>query len=401
VKKTIKIFIVAFILSVSLKATAQWVQCDGSFGGPVYAFAHLGSNIFAGTDVTGVFISSNNGANWAQTTLNNRYVRSLAGDGNNINNIFAGTEPDGVYLSTDNGTSWTQTALTTGAVYALAVLGNNIFAGNGYNGIYLSTNNGVNWTQTALNDQLVWSLATLGNNIFAATYTGVYLSTNNGTSWTNTGLNTQYPISLATLGNNIFVGSAGYGVYLSTNNGTNWTQTALTTNSVISLAVSGNNIFAGTGGTNGVYLSTNNGASWIQKNQGFNVVPGVWALLIANNYIFAGTYLNPSVWRRSYSEIIGIQNISSEIPPGFSLSQNYPNPFNPATTIRYAIPRNGNVRLTVFDALGREVETFVNEKQSAGTYEAVWDASQYSSGVYFYKLTTDYYNDTKRMLLIK
>ncbi|HEY5123329.1 MAG TPA: T9SS type A sorting domain-containing protein [Ignavibacteria bacterium] len=400
-KRTIKIFIVAFILSISLKATAQWVQYSGSFGGPVNAFAHLGANIFAGTDVTGVFISSNNGENWTQTSLNNKYVRSFAVDGNNINNIFAGTEPDGVYLSTDNGTTWNQTALNSGAVYAIAVLGSNIFAGNGNSGIYLSTNNGANWSQTSLNNVLVYSLATLGNNIFAATYTGVYISTNNGTSWTNTGLNTQFARSLAVSGTDIFAGTAGYGVYLSTNDGTNWTQTALTTNSVLSLRAIGNNIFAGTGGTNGVYFSSNKGTSWIQKNQGFNVVPSVYALLLANDNIYAGTFEN-SVWRRSYSEIIiGIQNISSEIPAAFSLSQNYPNPFNPSTTIRYAVPRNGNVRLIIFDALGREVETFVNEMQTAGTYEVVWDASRYPSGVYFYKLITDNYSDTRRMLLIK
>ena len=82
----------------------------------------------------------------------------------------------------------------------------------------------------------------------------------------------------------------------------------------------------------GVFLSTNNGTNWLNKNQGFNVIPKVYSLLIANNYIFAGTY-GQSVWRRSLSEIIGIQNISTEIPSKYSLSQNYPNPFNPTTKL--------------------------------------------------------------------
>ncbi|MCX6162543.1 MAG: T9SS type A sorting domain-containing protein, partial [Ignavibacteriae bacterium] len=84
-----------------------------------------------------------------------------------------------------------------------------------------------------------------------------------------------------------------------------------------------------------------------------------------------------------------------------SLSQNYPNPFNPTTNIRYALPRAGEVKLTVFNTLGKEVETLVNEHQSAGTYEVSFDASQYPSGVYFYRLTTDNFSDTKRMLLVK
>jgi hypothetical protein len=94
-------------------------------------------------------------------------------------------------------------------------------------------------------------------------------------------------------------------------------------------------------------------------------------------------------------------NISSEIPTEYKLYSNYPNPFNPTTSIRYDIPRSGNVLLRVFDALGREVETLVNEKQTSGTFEATWNASQFPSGVYFYKLVTDGFSETKRMLMIK
>ncbi|MCX6162085.1 MAG: T9SS type A sorting domain-containing protein [Ignavibacteriae bacterium] len=187
----------------------------------------------------------------------------------------------------------------------------------------------------------------------------------------------------------MFAGTSDSGVYRSSNNGTNWTQTALSNQIVRSLAVSGNNIFSGAdyyfSNPRGVSLSTNTGTNWITKNQGFNSIPGINALLITNNYIFAGTTWQ-SVWRRSLSEIIGIKNISTEIPSGFSLSQNYPNPFNPSTNIRYTLPvcHSGEgrnlVKLVVFDALGREALT---------------------SGVYFYRLTTDGFSDTKRMLMIK
>jgi hypothetical protein len=98
---------------------------------------------------------------------------------------------------------------------------------------------------------------------------------------------------------------------------------------------------------------------------------------------------------------IEIENISSELPDEFILFQNYPNPFNPSTNIRYDLPKNGFVKLIVFDALGREVETLVDEKQNAGTYETTFDASKFPSGVYFYRLTTDGYSKTKKMILIK
>lgn len=109
---------------------------------------------------------------------------------------------------------------------------------------------------------------------------------------------------------------------------------------------------------------------------------------------------------------IGIENISSEIPEGYSLSQNYPNPFNPVTNIKFAIPKSGFVKLTIFDMIGREVETLVNEELTAGTYSANWSAegraSKYSSGVYLYKIqvsqagsSADEFSEVKKMVLVK
>jgi uncharacterized delta-60 repeat protein len=102
-----------------------------------------------------------------------------------------------------------------------------------------------------------------------------------------------------------------------------------------------------------------------------------------------------------YSQLIGIQNISSEIPNGFSLSQNYPNPFNPTTNIEFAVSKSSPVKLVIYDLAGREVETLVNEKLSAGIYRADWNASEYTSGVYFYKLQTEGFFETKKMILTK
>lgn len=165
-----------------------------------------------------------------------------------------------------------------------------------------------------------------------------------------------------------------------------------------SLIINGNYLFAGT--ENGIFLTTNNGLNWIQKNQGFDTVRSVGELFIANNYIFAGTF-EQSIWRRPLSEIIGIQKISSEVPTKYSLLQNYPNPFNPSTIIRYEIPKSCFVKLVIYDILGKEVEILVNEKQNEGTYEVTFYVSKYQSGVYFYKLETENYSETKKMLLIK
>lgn len=95
----------------------------------------------------------------------------------------------------------------------------------------------------------------------------------------------------------------------------------------------------------------------------------------------------------------GVQTL--EIPNYYSLSQNYPNPFNPSTVIKFTLPEAQNVNLTVFDILGREVISLVNEHKNSGTYEVNFDATELSSGVYFYRLVTDNFSDTKRMLLVK
>ncbi|MBC8042326.1 MAG: esterase-like activity of phytase family protein [Rhizobacter sp.] len=88
-------------------------------------------------------------------------------------------------------------------------------------------------------------------------------------------------------------------------------------------------------------------------------------------------------------------------PRGFALAQNYPNPFNPATVISYQVPVAGEVKLKIFDVLGREVATLVNTKQAAGTYSVSFNAAGLTSGTYLYKLEAGNYSETKKMLLVK
>ena len=99
--------------------------------------------------------------------------------------------------------------------------------------------------------------------------------------------------------------------------------------------------------------------------------------------------------------ISNVQNVGTSIPSDYELYQNYPNPFNPITKIRFDLHKSSYTKLIVYDILGKEITTIVNEKLSAGSYEVNWDASSYPSGVYFYKLITDDFVDVKKMLLIK
>jgi hypothetical protein len=88
-------------------------------------------------------------------------------------------------------------------------------------------------------------------------------------------------------------------------------------------------------------------------------------------------------------------------PTTFALFQNYPNPFNPATTIRFTLPLREHVTLKVFDVLGQEVATLVNEELNAGEHTVVFDAKNLPSGVYFYRLTTPTFSQTKPMVVLK
>ena len=97
----------------------------------------------------------------------------------------------------------------------------------------------------------------------------------------------------------------------------------------------------------------------------------------------------------------GIEPLSSELPSKFSLYQNYPNPFNPSTKIKFDIPKQGNVKLTVYDISGKEVNVLVNSELKAGSYEYNFDGSGLSSGVYFYKLQSGGFIKTERMVLVK
>ncbi len=105
--------------------------------------------------------------------------------------------------------------------------------------------------------------------------------------------------------------------------------------------------------------------------------------------------------KNKYNSLVGISNYNSQIPDRYSLAQNYPNPFNPATTIKFGLSNSGLTSLKIYNILGKEVSKLVNSNLQAGTYEVKWDAASYTSGVYFYRLESNGFIETKRMLLIK
>lgn len=157
-------------------SSAQWQETNGPFGGYICSVAHDGTNLYAGTNISGLYSSADNGANWSLNYYTSFYFRmnALLVDGGNL---FAATN-NGIILSTDNGGSWTSVnnGLTYLTVYAMAISGTNLFAGTPGGGVFLSTNNGANWTpvNNGLTNMDVRCLAASGTSIFAGTMGGEY-----------------------------------------------------------------------------------------------------------------------------------------------------------------------------------------------------------------------------------
>jgi photosystem II stability/assembly factor-like uncharacterized protein len=140
-----------------------------------------------------------------------------------------------------------------------------------------------------------------------------------------------------------------------------------------------------------------------------NLTPGSYQLICdrmgyrqAERNVSIGNYnLDTINFYMTGINVIGIEPNGNTIPVVYRLEQNFPNPFNPSTKFKVDIPDHSMVKVSVFDMLGREVETLVNQDMKPGKYEVSWNASKFSSGIYFYRIVTSSFTDTKKMILVK
>jgi ligand-binding sensor domain-containing protein len=200
----------------------------------------------------------------------------------------------------------------------------------------------------------------------------------------------------------IFAGTYGSGIFRSTNNGDTWVETpfGLTHRFIFALAIhQRGDIFVGTNG-GGVFRSLDNGGNWRDLNSGLTNLQVRTLAINASGYIFAGT-IGAGVFRSVQPIITRISEFTEAWPSGFFLEQNYPNPFNPLTTIPFSLPRSVHVTLKVFNHLGEEVKTLMNQKLPSGRHEARWIATEQASGVYFYRLQAEGFVETKKLILVK
>ena len=376
---------------------------EGYCGTSVYEFASLRSGSVLALSDGGSFRTTDKGSSWLRTT-DSSFGFLVSDNQGRVWTAFAG----GVSFSTDEGTSWSAPTGPANAMCLSFSKSGDILVGSWDGQVARSTDGGTSWSASRVvpaSQQYTWPVFSLSVNsqeyIFALTHgQGIYRSTDGGKNWTqqNTGLSDLYAYSIVIneLGD-IFVGTEygmnGGGVYLSNDNGQSWKLISSIT-TVYTLALNGaGHIFAGTIGS-GVLRSTDNGISWARINEGLTNSKVMSLCIDQEGYVFAGS-LGSGVFRTSQS----IAHV--EMPSAISLAQNYPNPFNPGTTIQYDLPTAAFTTLKIYNLLGQDIATLVNEVKDAGTHSVRWTAAAMPSGVYLYRLQTGNFVETRKLLLIK
>lgn len=381
----------------------------------------MGTTIVAGTEGAGVHRSTDNGLSWIPAGLTNLDSRALAVvEGGSNGSVILSGSASGIFRSTDSGMNWNQAdaGLTDTVINAL-VVGRDphgeftILAGSEQGVIYQSPDTGKTWTAVWLAAASVTTLAVSADgtilfagldNPFRSEYGGVLTSTDNGGTWVSTIMKKDIT-AFAVNDRYLFAVTDLAVVSRSSNDGTSWeaSSTGLP-GTTYSLATGpGERVFAGTG-RSGVFLSTNNGDNWYDFSQNEeSLLPPVLSLRVTfdGGYVLAGTY-GAGVWRRPLSETTSVERTSGTAPPRFSLLQNYPNPFNPTTTIEFTLPEDGRVKLRIYNMLGEEVATLVNEDRLAGVYhQVIFDAGRLASGIYFSHIEFEGRSLVRKLILVK
>ncbi len=395
---------------------SQWVVLNSGTGSNLKTTCFINASTGFAGGVGGLLLkTTNSGINWNSST---------SGLGSDINSISFYNSTTGlacagggnIIITTNTGASWSPVASgTTDNLYSIYLFDNINGVCTGSSGTLMFTSNGgLNWVVavTGFISSYYGITMVSSSNAFACGVNTIFQpliakTTNGGANWTystfylngNEGnlrdiqfINTNEGFAVS----NVWNGQGG--ISYTSNGGTNWSS------QLMPYILNGLDfVNQNTGylvGANGyVTRTTDKGVSWSAQLSGTSAV--------LRNIDFVDSLTGFAVGdggviiKTTNGGITAIEPISSEIPSRFSLSQNYPNPFNPAANIKFQIPNAGFVNLKIYDALGREILTLVNEQLNPGIYEVGWNASAYPSGVYYYKLISGSYSETKKMILIK
>lgn len=411
-----KYVLILFVFAVFVNnSSAQWVRVEGIPQTNIPSIFIEGNTLYAGADSV-IYISKDAGKSWSRSSVihpSADFISSVVKYGNSI---YAGTYNYGIFRSDDEGQSWQVIndglpTFDSRTISDFVIENDHLYAGTIGGGVFsLDLKNPSAWIHKS--DGLYYntsynveSLIKYNGRLYAgAGANGYFFEKETGSdTWKEVKFDIvgDMPLSfhdMIQLGNNIFI-STSNGIYKSTDGGSNFSKVDILIGYVdnSNFAQYGNKVYVhfskGLGMTYW-FVSTDNGETWkLDQSQ--------YGIEILNLYVY-GTKLYAARWDGLWYlplETTGVED--EKVPNDFVLNQNYPNPFNPVTKICFSVPEAGNVRLTVFDLLGREITTLANGFILPGNHVVDFNASNLTSGVYIYKLQSDKYSIAKKLTLIK
>lgn len=300
------------------------------------------------------------------------------------------TTQDNIYKTTDGGLTWSilLSQNINGQLESIQYLNENLAFATGYDqiegttkAVFLkTTNGGTNWTRQ-VNDSIGYKKAFFINNNTGFIAGGnsatarILKTTDQGNTWNNV-----YSKDSVIMGGVNFFGETGVGIAF------------------------GNRSIEGEPYIPHAFRTTNFGATWSVQIITTSSDPFLTSsfMLDKYNYFVSTAGFNPDcIFHTTNGGSVGVSYNTGSFPDKFSLEQNYPNPFNPSTSIKFNIPSRSQIILKVYAINGKEIATLINEVKSEGSYEVKFDAGNQPSGVYYYKLFSGNYSETKKMLLVK
>lgn len=315
-----------------------------------------------------------------------------------------------VYKTINAGNNWIKMdSIASGTLYSCFFLNDNTGYAPGNNGeIFKTTNGAVSWSTylSGISFRLNSIYFTDINTGFACggNATQVILkTTNSGLNWIQINTTTGNTYSYLNFINSSTGFLSAKGIYKTTDAGVSWLQK--TPNNLIYFYKTdfpSTNTGYAIAAYGIIYKTTDSGENWGELySPTDNFFADLYFLNDNTGYLIGDQGLILKTTNGGGNFVIGINDPIINLPTEYKLFQNYPNPFNPATTIRFFLPENCFVLLKIYDILGKEVIVLTNSYVNSGEHEVSWDASNYPSGVYFYRMTVDGKSFEKKMVLIK
>ncbi len=382
-----------------------------------------GSNFFDAN--TGYFYSgnyitktTNTGLNFSRTSINNFSGSRIHFC--NPNTGYRTVSSSSVYKTTNGGDYWFSTCnFQNVGFFNLYFLNQNTgWAVGFYQDVLIfnmelclarTTNGGINWL---IYHNYPMTLGSFRSAYFINENTGWCKGVNeDGSSkfiatTTNGGINFVNIKSIETetggeflINANTGFAAAGTNIYKTTNSGANWLISTFSNCDFRDVFFVNDSTGWICGDRGEILKTTNQGVNWIQNSAGFWAELRTIEFINENTGFIAGN--NGLIMKTTNGGNVFISNTGKEIPQGYSLEQNYPNPFNAVTNVKFEMLNGGEVKIVVYDVAGKEVAVLVNEELEAGVYEVRFDGGDLPSGIYFYRMQTEKFTETKKLILLK